>query len=100
MAELFRVGIVIMRLHQIWRQREPHYLHWREYERLYALLPERLPADTRLPPRPEFLGEKKAPHAGCPSYVRSHAGCSTHRSCSFMVWGDGCPARPKKSKEK
>jgi hypothetical protein len=42
---------------------------------LYAVLPEKLPADFRLPPEDEFLGEAKAPHAGCPSFWRSHAAC-------------------------
>jgi hypothetical protein len=42
---------------------------------LYRTLPENLPADFRLPPREEFLGEAKAPRAGCPSFWRSHANC-------------------------
>ncbi len=44
---------------------------------LYALLPEKIPADFRLPPEPEFLGEAKAPRAGCPSFWRSHSTCAT-----------------------
>lgn len=93
MAELFRIGLVIMRLHQIWRSRNPHYLNWREYQRLYALLPEGLPADTRLPPEDEFLGEARAPHAGCPAYVRSHEGCAPEVRCALTTWGARCPAR-------
>lgn len=42
---------------------------------LYAVLPEKLPADFRLPPEDDFLGEAKAPRAGCPSFWRSHAAC-------------------------
>jgi hypothetical protein len=42
---------------------------------LYAALPEKLAADFRLPPEDEFLGEAKAPHAGCPSFWRSHEKC-------------------------
>lgn len=42
---------------------------------LYAALPEKIPADFRLPPEDQFLGEAKAPHAGCPSFWRSHADC-------------------------
>lgn len=42
---------------------------------LYNILPEKLPADFRLPRTAEFLGEEKAPHAGCPSFWRSHAQC-------------------------
>lgn len=44
---------------------------------LYALLPEKLPADFRLPPEKDFLGEAKAPRAGCPSFWRSHSACPT-----------------------
>lgn len=43
--------------------------------KLYAALPENLPADFRLPPERDFLGEGQAPHAGCPSFWRSHARC-------------------------
>ena len=43
--------------------------------RLYRVLPENLPADFRLPPREEFLGEARAPRAGCPSFWRSHGNC-------------------------
>jgi hypothetical protein len=43
---------------------------------LYAALPEQVAADFRLPPEPDFLGEAKAPHAGCPSFWRSHEKCS------------------------
>lgn len=42
---------------------------------LYALLPEKLPADFVLPPEDEFLGESKAPLAGCPSFWKSHKNC-------------------------
>lgn len=52
---------------------------------LYSLLPEKLPADFRLPPEPEFLGEAAAPKAGCPSFWRSHADCG--KSCSLFDWG-------------
>lgn len=42
---------------------------------LYAVLPEKIPADFRLPPEPEFLGEARAPTAGCPAFLRSHGTC-------------------------
>lgn len=42
---------------------------------LYAVLPDKIPADFRLPPENDFLGEGKAPRAGCPSFWRSHAAC-------------------------
>jgi len=53
---------------------------------LYLALPEKLPADFRLPPADEFLGEARAPHAGCPAFWRSHAGCEPGR-CSQHRWG-------------
>ncbi|MEK7585184.1 MAG: hypothetical protein AAB455_01540 [Patescibacteria group bacterium] len=54
---------------------------------LYAMLPEKMPADFRLPPEEEFLGEALAPHAGCPSFYRSHAGCPKEKSCNVHQWG-------------
>ncbi|QQR93018.1 MAG: hypothetical protein IPJ89_02125 [Candidatus Iainarchaeum archaeon] len=53
---------------------------------LYALLPEKIPADFRLPPEPEFLGEAKAPRAGCPSFWRSHSNCKTETH-DLHRWG-------------
>lgn len=53
---------------------------------LYALLPEKLPADFRLPPEPEFLGEAKAPKAGCPSFWRSHQNCPAEKH-DLHRWG-------------
>ena len=43
---------------------------------LYAVLPEKIAPDFRLPPEDEFLGEAKAPRAGCPSFWRSHGNCA------------------------
>ena len=53
---------------------------------LYGVLPEKIPADFRLPPEEEFLGEAKAPAAGCPAFWRSHGACpeSNH---DFHGWG-------------
>ena len=53
---------------------------------LYVALPEQVTADFRLPPPDEFLGEAKAPNAGCPSFWRSHAGCKTRRH-NLHQWG-------------
>lgn len=53
---------------------------------LYAALPEKIEADFRLPSEAAFLGEAKAPHAGCPSFWRSHAGCKTARH-NLHRWG-------------
>lgn len=58
--------------------------------RLYAVLPERLPADFRLPPIEEFLGEAKSPCAGCPSFWRSHLGCGTDDH-DLHRWGPCSP---------
>jgi hypothetical protein len=52
---------------------------------LYAVLPEKIPADFRLPPEGEFLGEARAPHAGCPSFWRSHGACAGAHD--FSRWG-------------
>ncbi len=53
---------------------------------LYAALPETAACDFRLPPEPDFLGEAKAPHAGCPSFWRSHSNCPA--PChDIHVWG-------------
>lgn len=57
---------------------------------LYMVLPEKLPADFRLPPRPEFLGEAKEPHAGCPSFWRSHRACDSMH-CTINQWGPCVP---------
>jgi hypothetical protein len=54
--------------------------------KLYAVLPEKLPADFRLPKREDFLGEARAPYAGCPSFWRSHANCSA-KSHNLHKWG-------------
>ncbi|OGZ07767.1 MAG: hypothetical protein A3D65_01550 [Candidatus Lloydbacteria bacterium RIFCSPHIGHO2_02_FULL_50_13] len=52
---------------------------------LYAVLPEKIPADFRLPPKEEFLGEARAPKAGCPAFWRSHDGC---KGChNYHKWG-------------
>lgn len=54
--------------------------------KLYSVLPEKMPADFRLPPEDEFLGETRAPRAGCPSFWRSHLTCRTLRH-GFHKWG-------------
>lgn len=53
---------------------------------LYGILPEKVPADFRLPPKEEFLGEARAPHAGCPAFWRSHGGCMT-KCHDYHKWG-------------
>ncbi len=52
---------------------------------LYTVLPEKMPGDFRLPTRPEFLGEAKAPHAGCPAFWRSHSTCKPPHN--LHKWG-------------
>lgn len=53
---------------------------------LYAILPEKVPGDLRLPPEDEFLGEVLAPVAGCPAFWRSHGTCPV--SChNLHAWG-------------
>jgi hypothetical protein len=53
---------------------------------LYAILPDKIAADFRLPPEPEFLGEAKAPHAGCPAFWRSHGKCAGAKH-DLHTWG-------------
>ncbi len=56
---------------------------------LYSVLPEKIPADFRLPPEEEFLGEAKAPNAGCPAFWRSHVSCP-NKCHNLHKWGP-CP---------
>lgn len=53
---------------------------------LYSALPEKTEADFRLPPEADFLGEARAPHAGCPSFWRSHGNCAAARH-NLHRWG-------------
>jgi hypothetical protein len=53
---------------------------------LYGALPDRVAADFRLPPEPDFLGDAKAPHAGCPSFWRSHGTCAGAKH-DLHKWG-------------
>lgn len=55
-----------------------------DYRNLYVILPEKIPADFRLPPRSEFLGTDN-PHAGCPRFWMSHSNCKG--PCNLHVWG-------------
>jgi hypothetical protein len=52
--------------------------------KLYATLPEKIPADFRLPRMNEFLGKDK-PHAGCPNFWDSHRDCAEY--CNLHQWG-------------
>ncbi len=52
--------------------------------KLYAALPEKMPADFRLPPEEEFLGEAK-PQVGCPAFWKSHVSCG--KRCDLHKWG-------------
>lgn len=55
-----------------------------DYKELYAVFPEKIQADFRLPPEPEFLGEAKA-GAGCPNFWKSHSVCPD--PCNYHQWG-------------
>ncbi len=57
-----------------------------EDRELYSILPEKIPADFRLPLEAEFLGEAQAPDAGCPSFWRSHAHCKA-KCHDLHKWG-------------
>lgn len=52
---------------------------------LYAILPECMPADFRLPSRAAFL-EDIVPNAGCPAFWRSHQTCASDQH-DIHRWG-------------
>jgi len=61
---------------------------------LYSILPEKIPADFRLPPREEFLGEARAPHAGCPAFWGRHLKlCGARAEHDFHKWPPCCLPR-------
>ena len=55
--------------------------------KLYTVLPEKISADFRLPPKEDFLGEAKAPNAGCPSFWRSHRDNCKGVGHDLHIWG-------------
>jgi hypothetical protein len=58
-----------------------------EHDRaLYLILPEKMPADFRLPPKEEFLEYSNNPKAGCPNFWDSHAECPA-ATCNLHDWG-------------
>jgi hypothetical protein len=79
-AELLRIQAAI-RVHR--DASEPRAI-WNDRQ-LYAVLPENIPADFRLPSEAAFLGRAHAPCAGCPSFWESHARCSAPHD--FHRWG-------------
>lgn len=63
----------------------PHDKKTIEYDReLYSILPEKIPADFRLPCEEDFLGTKKT-DAGCPQFWKSHQRCSGEHN--LHQWG-------------
>lgn len=52
--------------------------------KLYSVLPEKIPADFRLPPREEFLGRERI-QTGCPNFWDSHSNCGYE--CNVHQWG-------------
>lgn len=51
---------------------------------LYSVLPEKIPADFRLPSEEDFLGTKRT-DAGCPQFWKSHENCSGEHN--LHQWG-------------
>lgn len=51
---------------------------------LYSILPEKIPADFRLPCEEDFLGTVKK-NAGCPQFWRSHENCPGEHN--LHQWG-------------
>jgi hypothetical protein len=62
-----------------------------DYRRLYSVLPEKIPADFRLPSIPDFLGTA-TPNAGCQNFIASHASCGAY--CNLHQWGPCRPPQP------
>lgn len=56
--------------------------------KLYAVLPEKLPADFRLPTEGAFLGTE-VEGAGCPNFWKSH-GCCPCTTHNLHAWGPCC----------
>jgi len=52
---------------------------------LYSVLPEKIPADFRLPSQADFLEGAKA-GAGCPNFWQSHQGCLAEKHNNHC-WG-------------
>ncbi len=57
---------------------------------LYSALPEKVPADFRLPSEEAFLGEQRS-DAGCPAFWRSHHACPSAEH-NLHNWGPCCKA--------
>ncbi|HLD80360.1 MAG TPA: hypothetical protein VJA18_07430 [Candidatus Nanoarchaeia archaeon] len=53
-------------------------------EELYSILPEKIPADFRLPCEEDFLGTKRT-NAGCPQFWKSHEHCQGEHN--IHQWG-------------
>lgn len=61
--------------------------------KLYYVLPEKVPADFRLPPEDQFLGESGTLRIGCPVFWKSHMDCKT--IChNLHQWGPCNPVEP------
>lgn len=57
-----------------------------EHDReLYSLLPEKIPADFRLPCERDFLEVREGATAGCPQFWKSHENCSGEHN--IHQWG-------------
>ena len=55
---------------------------------LYAVLPEKLSADFRLPPEDHFL-VSQTPNSGCPNFWNSHQSCACKQH-DLHKWGPCC----------
>ncbi|MDO8493134.1 MAG: hypothetical protein Q7S19_01145 [bacterium] len=81
--ELFKIQVSIK------NHRDISYRHrtTEDDRMLYSILPEKMPADFRLPPRKDFLEDGKAPIAGCPAFHKSHDSCPKDIPCNTHAWG-------------
>lgn len=79
-AELEKLKMAIKRHHDI--QNRERTLE--DDKELYAVLPEKIPADFRLPSEEDFLGTTRT-NAGCPQFLKSHSQCAGKHK--FDQWG-------------
>lgn len=60
-----------------------------DYRILYQVLPEKIPADLRLPDVERFVGRSEIPTESCPNFLDSHKDCNP-KTCNLFEWGHAC----------
>jgi hypothetical protein len=86
-VDLARIWCELVKAIRAHRVLPPDTVRTLEHDRrLYRVLPEKLPADFRLPPKEEFLGVSANPRASCPNFWASHSACEA-AECNLHAWG-------------